>query len=74
VPARRLIGEILEFVSDVVEELGSREEIGYIERILEEGTGADRQLKVFHETGDLKAVVDNMIAETEHGLAAGAAQ
>jgi glutamate---cysteine ligase / carboxylate-amine ligase len=72
VPARRLIGEILEFISDVVDELGSREEIGYIERILERGTGADRQLKVFHETGDLKQVVDYMIAETEHGLAAGA--
>ena len=74
VPARRLIGEILEFVSDVAEELGSREEIGYIERILEDGTGADRQLKVFHETGDLKRVVDYMITETEHGLAAGATQ
>jgi carboxylate-amine ligase len=74
VPARRLIGEILEFVSDVAEELGSREEIGYVERILEDGTGADRQLKVFHETGDLKRVVDYMITETEHGLAAGATQ
>jgi carboxylate-amine ligase len=74
VPTRRLIGEILEFVSDVVDELGSRQEISYIERILEEGTGADRQLKVFHETGDLKRVVDYMITETERGLAAGAAQ
>jgi len=71
VPARRLIGEILEFVSDVVEELGSGREIGYIQRILDEGTGADRQLKVFHETGDLKRVVDYMITETERGLAAG---
>ena len=74
VPARRLIGEILEFVSDVVEELGSGREIGYIQRILDEGTGADRQLKVFHETGDLKRVVDYMITETERGLAAGGAQ
>jgi carboxylate-amine ligase len=57
-----------------VDELGSREEIGYIQRILEEGTGADRQLKVFRETGDLKRVVDYMITETERGLAAGAAQ
>jgi len=74
VPARRLIGEILEFVSDVVDELGSREEIGYIQRILEEGTGADRQLKVFRETGDLKRVVDYMIAETEFGLSTSGAQ
>ena len=68
VPARELIGEILEFVGDVVEELGSQEEIGYIQQILEEGNGADRQLRVFHETGDLKKVVDYMIEETEHGL------
>jgi len=74
VPARRLIGEILEFVSDVVDELGSREEIGYIQRILEVGTGADRQLKVFRETGDLKRVVDYMIAETEFGLSTSGAQ
>jgi len=71
VPARQLIGEILEFVDDVVDELGSRKELGYIERILQDGTGADRQLKVFHETGDLKRVVDYMIAETESGLEVG---
>jgi glutamate---cysteine ligase / carboxylate-amine ligase len=68
VPARHLIGEILEFVSDVVEELGSGREIGYLRRILEDGNGADRQLRVFHETRDLKSVVDYMIGETERGL------
>jgi glutamate---cysteine ligase / carboxylate-amine ligase len=68
VPARELIGEILEFVADVVEELGSQEEISYIRRILENGNGADRQLRVFNETRDLKKVVDYMIEETEHGL------
>jgi carboxylate-amine ligase len=74
VPVRQLIGEIREFVSDVVDELGSEREIDYIDRILEEGSGADRQLRVFHETNDLKQVVDYMIAETERGLFAEAAQ
>ncbi len=74
VPVRKLIAEILDFVDDVVEELGSQEEIGYIQRILEEGSGADRQLRVYSETGDLKQVVDYMIAETQRGLWAGAAQ
>ena len=32
------------------------------------GTGADRQLRVFRETGDLKKVVDYIIEETEVGL------
>jgi carboxylate-amine ligase len=74
VPVRQLIAEILEFVGDVVEELGSQGEIAYIDRILAEGSGADRQLRVFHATNDLKQVVDYMITETEHGLFAGAAQ
>ncbi len=69
VPTRDLIREYLDFVDDVVDELGSREELEYIHEILETGTGADRQLQVFEETGDLKKVVDYIIKETEAGLA-----
>ena len=68
VPARDLIYELLHFIDDVVDELGSRNEINYIHRILEHGTGADRQLRVFKETGDLKKVVDYIIGETEAGV------
>jgi glutamate---cysteine ligase / carboxylate-amine ligase len=68
VPVRDLIYEYLHFIDDVVDELGSRNEINYIHRILEHGTGADRQLKVFHETGDLKKVVDYIVSETESGV------
>jgi glutamate---cysteine ligase / carboxylate-amine ligase len=68
VEARTLIGEILDFVADVSDELGSREQLAYIRTILENGNGADRQLRVFRETGDMKKVVDFMIAETGHGL------
>ena len=68
VPARDLILEYLEFVDDVVDELDSREEINYVHEILKNGTGADRQLRVFAETGDLKQVVDYIIEETEVGL------
>jgi len=68
VSARELILEYLEFVDDVVDELDSREELNYIHEILEMGTGADRQLRVFGETGDLKKVVDYIIEETEVGV------
>jgi glutamate---cysteine ligase / carboxylate-amine ligase len=68
VPTRDLIHEYLEFIDDVVDELGSREELNYIHRILEYGSGADRQLRVFEETGDLKKVVDYIIEETAAGL------
>jgi carboxylate-amine ligase len=69
VPVRDLILEYLDFVDDVVDELGSREEIEYVHRIMEVGSGADRQIRVFEETGDLKKVVDYIIEETEVGVA-----
>ena len=68
VPAKDLISEYLSFVDDVLDELGSRTEIGYIQTMLEQGSGADRQLKVFEETGSLRAVVDYMATETRAGL------
>jgi carboxylate-amine ligase len=69
VPVRDLIREYLEFVDDVLDELDSREEVNYIHKILDEGSGADRQLRVFEQTGDLKQVVDYIVEETEAGLA-----
>jgi carboxylate-amine ligase len=68
VPVRDLIQEYLAFVDDVVDELDSREELNYIHTIMEMGTGADRQIKVFEQSGDLKKVVDFIIEETEVGL------
>jgi len=73
VPVRDLILEYLDFVDDVVDELGSREEIEYVHKIMESGSGADRQIRVFEETGDLKKVVDYIIEETEVGVAEAAA-
>lgn len=67
-PARVLVEELLEFVDEVVDELGSRKEIEHIRTILDRGTSADKQLEVFRETGDLKAVVDWMIEETVAGV------
>jgi carboxylate-amine ligase len=69
VPERQLIEEYLEFVDDMLDELDSRKEVEYIREIMKNGTGADRQLKVYHESGgDMKAVVDYIIEETEVGL------
>ena len=68
VSARALITELLAFVDDVVDELGSRHAINYISRILENGTGADRQLKVFEETGSLVSVVDYVHSQFLHGI------
>ncbi len=65
VPVKDLIHELLEFVDDVIDDLGSRREIEHIYTIMERGTSADEQLKVYEESGhDLKAVVDMLIKNT----------
>ena len=58
VPTVQLIHELLDFVDDVVDELGSRHAIEYVLKMLEAGTGADRQLKVYEETDSMVSVVD----------------
>ncbi len=75
VPFHFLMEEILEFLDDVVDDLGSRKEVEYARTILREGTSADRQLNVYREHGGddnreeaLKAVVDHLVRETREGL------
>lgn len=65
---RELLHEMLEFVAAEVEELGNEREMAHLERIMREGTGADRQLTVWERTHDIKAVVDHIVAETYEGL------
>ena len=64
VPMRELTLELLGFVDDVVDELGSRRQVSGILNILRDGTSADRQLAVYRETKDLKAVVAHLVRET----------
>ena len=70
VPSGELVAEMLESVDYVVDELGSRHEVfDGVKWILENGTGADRQLRVWDATGgDLKKVVDYICEETSYGL------
>lgn len=68
-PARELIGELIAwFIDDVIDELGSRNEVEYVTHILAEGTSADRQLATYERTNDLNAVVDQVIQETAEGV------
>ncbi|HAC25123.1 MAG TPA: carboxylate-amine ligase, partial [Cytophagales bacterium] len=67
VDARSLVLELLDFVDDVVDELGSRPAIQYVNEILKGGTGADRQLAVYKETGKLESVVDYITEQTIAG-------
>ena len=65
VPTRDLIRELLDFVDDVLDDLGSRKEVEHIHTILERGTSADEQLRVYEENNhDFKPVVDMLIKNT----------
>ena len=69
VPTRTLVREFIEdFLDDVLDELGTRAEAEYAFRILEEGSSAQRQLRVYEETRDLSAVVDHLARETVEGV------
>jgi carboxylate-amine ligase len=65
---RSLLLELLEFVDDVVDDLGSRHEINRVHDILKNGTGADRQLAIYEKTNDLRAVVDYYLEQTLLGV------
>lgn len=74
-PMRDIAKQMLEFVDDMVDDLGSRQEVEYIETIIKNGTSADRQLRVYEQAlanGDsnqdaLQKVVDHLIGETHQG-------
>ena len=68
VDERELLHEMLEFIAPEVDELGTTEEIAHIEKIMRDGTGADRQLAVWDRTQKVNAVVDHIVAETYDGL------
>jgi carboxylate-amine ligase len=65
VPMRDLALELLAFVDDVVDDLDSRWAVEYVHTVLREGTSADRQLAVYRETGDLTAVVRDVVEQTK---------
>ena len=65
---RSLLNELLEFVASEVNEFGTQREMTHIERIIREGTGADRQLAAWGRSHDMKAVVDHIVQETYQGL------
>jgi carboxylate-amine ligase len=68
VNTRALILELLDFVDDVVDDLGCRQDLQYIHHILEHGTGADRQLAVYQQKGNFEDVVDFITSQTLKGI------
>jgi carboxylate-amine ligase len=68
VPMRDLAIELLEFIDDVVDDLGSRKAVEYVHTILEQGSSADRQVRAYRERGGLTGVVDHLCEESMASL------
>lgn len=68
VNTRALIYELLDFLDPVLDHLGSRHRIAYVHKMLEQGTGADRQLAVFEESKNLSSVAQYISQQFLSGL------
>ena len=68
VNTRVLIYELLDFIDDVMAPLGIRHAISHVHKMLEEGTGADRQLKIYEQTNSLVDVVDYIHSQFLNGI------
>jgi carboxylate-amine ligase len=67
ISAKEMALELFERLGPRADELNCSVEFEYLLRIIEDGNGAMRQLKVFNETGDLKEVVKAVIRESAMG-------
>ncbi len=69
---RQSIGELLDFVDDVVDDLGSRSEMAYMRDLLDDprGTGADRQIAIYQERQDIHQVQQFLMEQTMQAVKA----
>jgi glutamate---cysteine ligase / carboxylate-amine ligase len=65
-PMREALHELLDFVDDVVDEAGSRQEMDYLHSLADgpAGTGADRQIAIYQQTQDVKQVTQYLLQQT----------
>ena len=63
---RDAISELLDFVDDVLDDLGSRQEMDDLRSLLDDprGTGADQQVARYQETGSVEAVTRMLMEQT----------
>jgi glutamate---cysteine ligase / carboxylate-amine ligase len=67
---RESINELLDLVDDVLDDLGCRREILYLRTLLSSpsGTGADRQMNLYRQTGNFNDVTRYLIQQTMRGI------
>jgi carboxylate-amine ligase len=64
VPTRELVRRVVERVRPHVAELGSEEDLDWIQDLLDRGNGAARQVVVYEANHDLREVVREIVEAT----------
>jgi carboxylate-amine ligase len=67
-PAGEAVLALVERAGPAAARLGCREELAEVERLVQRGTGADEQRRVYEETGSLLAVAQWLAERTSAGL------
>jgi carboxylate-amine ligase len=62
-----LVEELLDFVTEAADIFQTQDDLDRVRTICQEGTSADRQLRIFKQTQSFKAVVDDLVDQTMLG-------
>jgi carboxylate-amine ligase len=67
---RASIHELLDMVDDVADDLGTGSDLSYIRNLVDDprGTGADRQIAIYQQTGSIHAVYQYLMQQTLAGI------
>ena len=67
---RDAIYELLDFTQDIADDLGAQQEFDHIRTLLASphGTGADRQIEIYRETGDVQKVISMLMEQMLQGI------
>ncbi len=68
---RNSIHNLLDMVDEVADDLGTGSDLQYIRSLVDDprGTGADRQIALYKETGNMHAVTQYLMEQTLAGIA-----
>ena len=63
---RQALHELFDFVDDMLDDFDTRREINYLRTLVDSphGTGADRQIAIYQETGSIQAVIEYLMQQS----------
>ena len=67
-PAKELLHRLLDDLTPEFEGLGLTTQAGHLRQLVDGGSSAARQRRVFAETGSMEAVVDHLVEESQAGV------